>query len=69
MVNVMSFNLQKIRMDITKGNYTSLGSGSGRQVYDLDNGYVVGALPKLITCKCGAGIGCGRAWLGRTSNV
>jgi hypothetical protein len=28
-------------MDIKKGNYTSLGSGSGRQVYDLDNGYVV----------------------------
>jgi predicted transcriptional regulator len=41
MVNVMSFNMQKIRMDIKKGNYTSLGSGSGRQVYDLDNGYVV----------------------------
>lgn len=41
MVNYMIFNLQKIRMDITKGLYTCLGSGSGRQVFDLDNGYVV----------------------------
>lgn len=37
----MTFNLQEIRMDITDGLYKCLGSGSGRQVFDLNNGYVV----------------------------
>jgi hypothetical protein len=36
---VIEFN--KIRLNITRGYYRYIGSGSGRQVFDLENGYVV----------------------------
>ena len=37
----MSVNFEKINQEIRQGKYRFLGSGSGRYVYDLDNGYVV----------------------------
>lgn len=33
-------DIDKIYLDIRKGEYRYIGSGSGRRVYDLDNGYV-----------------------------
>ena len=39
----MTFDLQEIRMDISDGLYLCIGCGSGRQVFDLNNGYVVKA--------------------------
>ena len=36
---VIEFN--QIRWNITHGYYRYIGSGSGRQVFDLENGYVV----------------------------
>jgi hypothetical protein len=41
-MNVMvDVNLDIITSNIRKGKYICIGSGSGRQVYDLDNGYVI----------------------------
>lgn len=37
----MAVNFDKIATNIRLGNYRSLGSGSGRIVYDLGNGFVV----------------------------
>ncbi|HHX11997.1 MAG TPA: hypothetical protein GX731_04185, partial [Clostridiales bacterium] len=34
-------DFDSIIMNIGKGNYQFIGSGSGRRVYDLGNGYVV----------------------------
>ena len=37
----MTVNFDEIRAKINNGNYPRLGSGSGRRVFDLENGYVV----------------------------
>lgn len=37
------FNFDLINHNLREGYYRYIGSGSGRQVYDLDNGYVVKA--------------------------
>jgi hypothetical protein len=37
----MQVDFDKIRLDINNNSYHFIGSGSGRLVYDLDNGYVV----------------------------
>lgn len=37
------FNFDLINQNLSEGYYRYIGSGSGRQVYDLDNGYVVKA--------------------------
>ncbi len=37
----MLFDLTRIASNIRRGAYRYIGSGSGRQVYDLGNGYVV----------------------------
>ena len=37
----MGIDFAYIKTNIEKKTYHSIGSGSGRQVYDLDNGYVV----------------------------
>ena len=36
---VSGFN--QIKLDITRGYYKYIGSGSGRQVFDMENGYVI----------------------------
>jgi hypothetical protein len=36
----MEFDYNKIKANIHDGIYTYIGSGSGRQVYDIGNGYV-----------------------------
>ena len=36
---VIKFN--EIKLNITRGYYRYIGSGSGRQVFDLENGYVI----------------------------
>lgn len=41
-MNIMEdVNLDTITSNIRKGNYKRIGSGSGRRVYDLENGYVI----------------------------
>lgn len=41
-MNIMEdVNLDIITSNIRKGNYKRIGSGSGRRVYDLENGYVI----------------------------
>ena len=37
----MKFNFELIRLNIKKNIYRLIGSGSGRNVFDLENGYVV----------------------------
>lgn len=37
----MAIDFDKIKADIDEHKYSLIGSGSGRNVYDLDNGYVV----------------------------
>ena len=37
----MAIGFNQIMMNITRGFYRSIGSGSGRQVFDLGNGYVI----------------------------
>lgn len=37
----MNNNFDKIKLNLRKGNYRYIGSGSGRLVYDLGNGYVI----------------------------
>ncbi len=37
----MDFDFEQINQDLKKGLYRHLGSGSGRRVFDLGNGYVV----------------------------
>jgi hypothetical protein len=37
----MAVDFDNIRADIEKKKYRLIGSGSGRLVYDLDNGYVI----------------------------
>ena len=37
----MRVDFEQIKSNIRSGAYTSIGSGSGRRVFDLDNGYVV----------------------------
>ena len=37
----MIIDFNQIMFNITQGNYRYIGSGSGRQVFDLGNGYVV----------------------------
>lgn len=38
---MIDVNLDMITSNIRKGNYKRIGSGSGRRVYDLENGYVI----------------------------
>lgn len=40
-VNGFMFNFEEILLNIKAHNYRYIGSGSGRQVFDLGNGYVV----------------------------
>ena len=37
----MRVDFEQIKVNIRSGAYASIGSGSGRRVFDLDNGYVV----------------------------
>jgi len=37
----MRIDFEQIKSNIRHGAYKSIGSGSGRRVFDLDNGYVV----------------------------
>jgi len=39
----MGFNYSEIKQNIHDGVYTYIGSGSGRQVFDIGNGYVAKA--------------------------
>lgn len=38
---MIDIDLDMITLNIRKGNYKRIGSGSGRRVYDLENGYVI----------------------------
>jgi hypothetical protein len=40
-VDIIKANFDQIILDIKKGTYQCIGSGSGRRVFDLNNGYVV----------------------------
>lgn len=40
-MNVIEIDMDQIIINLRKGNYRCIGSGSGRRVYDLENGYVV----------------------------
>lgn len=40
-MNVVDINFDIITANIRNGNYRCIGSGSGRRVYDLENGYVI----------------------------
>lgn len=40
-MNDVDINFDLIVLNIRKGNYKCIGSGSGRRVYDLENGYVI----------------------------
>lgn len=37
----MEVDFDEIILNINRGNYHYIGSGSGRRVFDLDNGYVI----------------------------
>lgn len=43
MDEIENFDFDLIIMDIKNGRYRSIGSGSGRQVFDLENGFVLKA--------------------------
>lgn len=40
-MNVVDIDFDVIILDIRKGNYRCIGSGSGRKVFDLENGFVI----------------------------
>jgi len=37
----MAISFNQIKLNITRGYYRYIGSGSGRQVFDMGNGYVI----------------------------
>lgn len=43
----MGMNFDIIKKNLTQGTYQYIGSGSGRRVYDMKNGYVVKAAKNL----------------------
>lgn len=40
-MNLLKVDFEQINLDIKNRTYKHIGSGSGRQVFDLENGYVV----------------------------
>lgn len=41
MTAILSIDFDRIKQNLREGKYKYIGSGSGRIVYDLDNGYVI----------------------------